>query len=737
MDVEKNFTPAPHLNGGKAGFKFKCNRFTVLTVCAFATIVPFMGAVLAVFKTNKTEGKALAEEVELEVKSHQSLSHVGEAVFDVLESKHNKSRYETWNIARGYVIGPVQYTPTNVWGNRSDPTESQDYWLPEKMAEIVAHAEKWVDIMTLSPPDGLFLTEFKAAIETLADRSSTADNPIIVRILLGISSRWRAFDCDLLIQSLTNDLPPDANIRIWVGAWRKGLGWNHAKLIAVDGTFLHTGGHNLWHKDYLSTTPVHDLSIESEGSVTVDGHHFANQQWNFMERNFGDCGELCSMSVKGFPQGVTTTFPPTFSAFEVEATTSYSEIASTDVNVSVISVGRLGSIVPKDRPSSDALLAMIDSSQRIVRFVIQDLGPYTIPSTKIVLPGLSWPKAFLVAIGNALYSRGVDIEMVLTNPNPNDWRYWNGWECDDVAAEIIKAIREEYSNIDYEKLRALVTEKLRLTYIRHDGRNNYADGTPIALHSKHIIVDDTAAYIGSENLYSETTDLTEWGVIIDDAEEVQKIKKQYFDLMWKDSYTGVDANLQKALDGIFIHHNDVAEDDNIDDKHLSKLKGAVTEWTEYFKDSTDAANFTKELGKFESMKEAIVELIIASAGESGSIEEIRSIVANWEFATAVEMMSVLTEGVMEYFMDRTEKADFDLTIMLETFATIKEAITELHNTTTTSAVDSDSKEPLQNVTSNWESAVAGYLGLLTDSTKDIIKAGRNFTDELDNGGYFP
>lgn len=52
---------------------------------------------------------------------------------------------------------------------------------------------------------------------------------------------------------------------------------------AVDGIYLHTGGHNLWDGHYLSFDPVHDLSLELEGVVAHDGHLFANKQWDYVE----------------------------------------------------------------------------------------------------------------------------------------------------------------------------------------------------------------------------------------------------------------------------------------------------------------------------------------------------------------------------------------------------------------------------------------------------------------------
>ena len=98
-------------------------------------------------------------------------------------------------------------------------------------------------------------------------------------------------NCNAVIKALTNDLPTDEDVKlhIWVGAWRRGFSWNHAKIIAVDGVFLHTGGHNLWDKHYLANNPVHDLSFELEGRVARDGHRFANLQWAFIEKKQNTC----------------------------------------------------------------------------------------------------------------------------------------------------------------------------------------------------------------------------------------------------------------------------------------------------------------------------------------------------------------------------------------------------------------------------------------------------------------
>lgn len=113
------------------------------------------------------------------------LTYVGDAVHKVLGSKHNHYHEKMWNVTSGKVVGSVHQTPLNVWGSSKDPEEGNDDWFPEKMGEIISRTEKWCDIMSLGPPDGKFTSEFKAAIEKVAERSKTAKDTIIVRLLVG------------------------------------------------------------------------------------------------------------------------------------------------------------------------------------------------------------------------------------------------------------------------------------------------------------------------------------------------------------------------------------------------------------------------------------------------------------------------------------------------------------------------------------------------------------------------
>ena len=68
--------------------------------------------------------------------------------------------------------------------------------------------------------------------------------------------------------------------------------------------------------------------------------------------------------------------------------------------------------------------------------------------------------------------------------------------------------------------------------------------------AKHFIIDDICTYIGSQNLY--ICDLAEWGVVIDNETATKKIKSEYWEPMWKVSYTADDCEVDKVMDGLKI-----------------------------------------------------------------------------------------------------------------------------------------------------------------------------------------
>jgi phosphatidylserine/phosphatidylglycerophosphate/cardiolipin synthase-like enzyme len=534
---------------------------------------------------NNTAVDADSSGDECEDRSAKNLSHVGTAAYDCLRKHHNRHHHQLWNVTSGEFVS-LDQTPVGGWNLIKDPDDGHDDWFPTKLAELLAKTEYWCDLMSLGPPDGLFMTKFNDALKTLAAKQVGGGRTIVVRMMFA-NIIGMPVNCTKVIKRLTRGVPKDGCLQLWVGAWRRGVSWNHAKIIAVDGLYLHEGGHNLWDQHYLQGNPVHDLSLELQGRVAHDGHLFANEQWRFIEQiQRTVCGRFVDripdylpllartrVTVSEFPRHVAAEFPPIY-----DRSVGIPRRPRVESEVPIITLGRYGTLISRSRPSDDAFYAMFESAKSNIKLAIQDLGPICIPGTKIPLLGCVWPKQTLSLLGKAMYERGVVVYIALSNPGsipgglkPLEACYGNGWSCVDVAAEIAKSIRKQHPEVTVDTLRSLIQDKLRVCVIRQKRGNVYDNGGTIGMHAKHFIVDDVCSYVGSQNLY--ICDLAEWGVIIDDAVTTQKIMDEYWHPMWASSYSADDCDIQQMIQGLKVNR------DGSDKKSMEQRK----QWMEQAK----------------------------------------------------------------------------------------------------------------------------------------------------------
>ncbi|MBI0329077.1 hypothetical protein [Burkholderia plantarii] len=113
-------------------------------------------------------------------------------------------------------------------------------------------------------------TAFKAALLRLV-RSRWDDWQRKPEIWLGRFYRLRAG----IVSSLTTQLfPPE-----FISDDDTKMTWNHAKIIAVDGSEALVGGHNLNMDLFRSYPPVHDVSVIVHGAAAEGAQLFLNQMW--------------------------------------------------------------------------------------------------------------------------------------------------------------------------------------------------------------------------------------------------------------------------------------------------------------------------------------------------------------------------------------------------------------------------------------------------------------------------
>ena len=353
--------------------------------------------------------------------------------------------------------------------------------------------------------------------------------------------------------------------------------WNHAKILAVDGKHLHTGGHNLKQAPYLNKIPIHDTSIQLEGKVAIQAHQYANDQWEFIKAEstlkgrilltserivrkmcFSDSVLIPMMTRVNFSKWTmykANKFAPLFQKDILPASTTSTQEEEETSNhpdeVKILSLGRYGNIGGENaRSSDDAFLAMFGASQSSIRLLLQDLGPVNAIVLGKRVAVHPWPKEYMKAWGKAMFERGVDVEIVLSNVDAIDsvgTDYSNGWSCEEVAAEIIKAMREMYPNASQVEIKKKLVDHLRICGLKNKRGNEWQTGEKVGLHSKFFIVDDVCTYIGSQNLY--IFDLAEWGVMIDDKKKTAEFMASLWNPMWSCSYLdGCDCNPEKVME---------------------------------------------------------------------------------------------------------------------------------------------------------------------------------------------
>src|SRR5262249_31239723 len=110
--------------------------------------------------------------------------------------------------------------------------------------------------------------------------------------------------------------------------------------------------------------------------------------------------------------------------------------------------------------------------------------------------------------------------------------YSHGW----TAAETVQQMADELkSKPDLFPAGAdivgVLCDKLHVTGIRVADQDRWADGKVFSNHSKFLMIDTQAFYIGSQNLY--TSDLAEFGFIIDSADAAKVARETFWDPLWK------------------------------------------------------------------------------------------------------------------------------------------------------------------------------------------------------------
>lgn len=399
--------------------------------------------------------------------------------------------------------------------------------LYDKMYQVMIRAESVLDLASLTAPNGRFLAAYRNALKYLFEQGK----PITVRFLLGSIGGWRS--AKDAFNELMKEVTPPQGFKIIIGMFRHFTWWNHAKIIAVDGKFLFQGGHNLWDDDYLTSAPVHDMSMYVEGDVARYAHSFLDHIWRQVRYIRPWRRPVSYTSIASFPSDynlekhlkqLPLPASPGSAAVELEAGGPGRD------PVAVISLGRLGGLEKQPQAADSALIKLFEASTKSIKMSLQDLGG-------IVYSHYSEP--IMQALCDALM-KDVVISMVLSDNGAGpkikfgSGAYGNGYTLKKLKKAFVRRCKPRFKSKKANKTECTQRLQLaRLRYNRDDRQWAYANRTHsrgFANHAKFYMVDDRIFYLGSHNIYPAK--LAEYGIIVDDQQITKEVLDNYWDKLW-------------------------------------------------------------------------------------------------------------------------------------------------------------------------------------------------------------
>ncbi len=380
--------------------------------------------------------------------------------------------------------------------------------LMDRFYSVLTSADHELDFVSLSMPSGRFYTVMINALAFLSQKDSVPSIRLLfsgnVAGLPGLNST------SSIMKKITDSMKstaPQTYHRLhmnlaWLG---KDASWNHAKIIVADGNRALQGGHNFWDAQYLSARTIFDLSMEYRGEGAAAARNFVNSLWNAVDQKY-------------------------FSSYPADLgrMANFSGSASDTGDVEIITVGRLGTF--GDNVSEKGIQYLIDSATTSIALIQQDLYNF------FILPLPLFRTFAFDNIVNAA-ARGVHVKMILSNQHAyNGYSTINGpVEYKTFLDALVQKFRVD-QGMSKEAAEKTACERIVTAPFRFSRSIGFWPGKKDeqpGLHTKFLMVDDAAFYLGSHNLYP--ANLQEFGNIVTDAPVTAQIRSQYWDRVWNES----------------------------------------------------------------------------------------------------------------------------------------------------------------------------------------------------------
>lgn len=504
--------------------------------------------------------------------TNSDAKYITSLIRDLVNQHGPQMKYSAWgvkNVARSYlndeswILDSPRYD--DIERTKLDPNQHSDNFV-SSWSNTIATAEQFVDITSLAVPEDKFMDELKKALRTLDSKNKT----IIVRLLFGANIKWINLDVDVwkVFKELSDELSSTTKVKLYVGSFasselfatvgQKYFSWNHSKVVAVDGKWLITGGHNLYRLYLNQTNPVHDISVKLPGKIAELGHRFCDYLWKYTVDNSSSW--LSRYSISKYGNLASNQNDNDFRSFSFQnsdqKTSKLGEPIVTDVPpdlpdyTKVIAAGRLSNAFMRTgreyyNVADTAKMNMIHNAQTAIFISQQAIYP-------IILAN-DFNKNVIENLIRAMY-KDVDVFIIKSSTKTEIAGKVDLYNSGLSRIETFKYFFNIAKNmVDSPKNRETILAKLFDHFLVLDSSNGLAE---VPNHAKLLIVDTKASSVGSHNLYDDSH--AEFEVILRNM----KLLLDYYAGYWFSSFSNVVALQQptnfsdyKIGDYVFLQRN--------------------------------------------------------------------------------------------------------------------------------------------------------------------------------------
>jgi phosphatidylserine/phosphatidylglycerophosphate/cardiolipin synthase-like enzyme len=440
-----------------------------------------------------------------------------------------------------------------------------------KVQKSIADAKRTVDITGFgvpdvvgspaSPfPDGNFLDAMCAGLSLAATRAAQDGTRLTVRFLTGVvrgditADPWAFYR---VVKERLGKVAAAVDLRVASMTTRGMSSYNHTKLVIVDGEFAMHGGINwmtnyyiedgpLFSRGFGGKAPVTDLDIALRGPAAASAGRFLDELWKWVH-------------AKGSRTKYSTLHPAWLALDEPDSPSIgslYQGLTpSAAGDLDVISVGSLGyGIQVRDdtstyalrpaqavdqaatgsnnetntdrdfmtvNPDAHALWALISEARTRIVLSQQDINGFAGAPLNHALFDVR-----LLDVIAAKMTFGVKVRIVISNPGRPDY---------SNIDSLVVAYKSLYDRVRlttaYDaQAHQVLRRNLQLAPFRASDEQTWPDGYKYRLHTKLVVVDDMAFYVGSRNVYPDTTQ--DHGFIIEDGNAVAQLNTEFLDKQW-------------------------------------------------------------------------------------------------------------------------------------------------------------------------------------------------------------